>query len=106
MMGMEIGKGFKAMAKVHEFDSTGDAYDACQCYDEIKDGDLLLIKSERVVGIAGTWPVAVTAKNGKLHTPAKDYSLVACLMSASAAEFAAMDDAIALANKHGWEVRS
>lgn len=52
---------------IHRFDSTEEAYDACQCDDTIQKGDLLLIESEGVVGIADTWPMAVTAKRGELH---------------------------------------
>lgn len=53
---------------VHTFDSTGEAYDACQTDDNINDGDTLLIPSEGVVGIAGTWPVAISKEAGELHS--------------------------------------
>ena len=56
------------MTKTHEFDSTGEAYDACQCDDTIKTGDTLVIKSEGVVGVAHTWPIAVTVTRGEFHT--------------------------------------
>ena len=49
------------------FDSTGEAYDACQSSDAILKGDILLIAGERVIGIADTWPVAITKRSGKLH---------------------------------------
>jgi len=52
---------------IHKFDSTGDAYDATQCDDNVKNGDILVIDSERVVGLAHTWPVAITEAYGKLH---------------------------------------
>lgn len=52
---------------VHEFASTGDAYDACQCDENIKQGDTLVIKAEKIVGVADTWPFAVTADHGQLH---------------------------------------
>jgi hypothetical protein len=54
--------------KVWHFDSTGDAYDATQCREEIKSGDILVIASEGVVGIADTWPFAITEAHGHLHT--------------------------------------
>ncbi|ESY35392.1 hypothetical protein NKK48_30330 [Mesorhizobium sp. C386A] len=54
--------------KIHFFDSTGDAYDFTQCIDDIKNGDVLVIESEKVVGLADTWPVAVTKEAGNLHT--------------------------------------
>lgn len=52
---------------IHSFPSTGDAYDATQCDPCVKTGDLLVITSEQVVGIAYTWPVAVTKRHGALH---------------------------------------
>ena len=54
---------------VHKFSDSGLAYDACQCNSQIKTGDTLLIGSERVVGLAWTWPVAVTPEFGRLHWP-------------------------------------
>lgn len=53
---------------IHHFDSTGQAYDACQCEAEINDGDVLVIESEGVVGLAHCWPVAITKLFGELHT--------------------------------------
>jgi hypothetical protein len=64
---------------IHQFESTGQAYDACQCDENIKRGDLLLIVSERVVGIADTWPVAVTVNHGRLHIPADGWTLETCI---------------------------
>lgn len=52
---------------VHEFHSTRGAYDDCQCNEEIKTGDFLLIKSEGVIGVAGCWPWAITEAYGQLH---------------------------------------
>lgn len=57
--------------KIHFFESTGEAYDACQCAPEIKIGDILFIPSEGVVGIADVWPVAITADHGDLHRAVK-----------------------------------
>lgn len=53
---------------VWTFESTGDAYDACQVRDDIEDGDVLVIERERVIGIAYTWPFALTEEYGELHT--------------------------------------
>ena len=55
------------MGSVHHFPSTVEAYEQCQCDAAMKDGDILVIHSEQVVGIAHTWPVAVTVKHGALH---------------------------------------
>jgi hypothetical protein len=56
------------MRTVHEFHSTEEAYGACQCRDEVKRGDTLHIPREKVVGIADTWPLAITEEYGELHT--------------------------------------
>lgn len=53
--------------KIHVFRSSGDAYNACQTDTEVRDNDILLIPSEEVVGIADTWPVAVTFQHQELH---------------------------------------
>ncbi|MFJ4686520.1 hypothetical protein [Streptomyces sp. NPDC088789] len=53
---------------VWTFDSTGEAYDAVQCRDDIRDGDVLVIEHEQVIGLADTWPFALTEKHGELHT--------------------------------------
>lgn len=59
---------------VHHFSSTEDAYDACQCDEAIKTGDVLVIASEGVVGVAYTWPFAVTPEAGELHQLGPDAS--------------------------------
>ena len=55
------------MIRIHNFETTADAYDATQCDPEVKKGDILIIESERDIGIADTWPVAVTREHGALH---------------------------------------
>ena len=62
-------------AKIHHFDSTVRAYDATQSDDKIKKGDVLIIESEKVVGLADTWPIAVTELPGELHDLAPGYTL-------------------------------
>ena len=52
---------------VHFFPDSGLAYDACQCDESIAKGDLLIIESERVIGVADTWPIAVSREHGALH---------------------------------------
>jgi hypothetical protein len=55
-------------------DGSGEAYDRCQTDSDIDTGDTLVIdqgqdySDERIVGLAGTWPVAVTVQCGALHT--------------------------------------
>jgi len=58
---------------IHMFDSSGEAYDTVQSDKSIEDGDILYIPSEGVVGIADTWPLAVTHNRGKLHHPSDTY---------------------------------
>jgi hypothetical protein len=53
---------------IHIFDTTGEAYDACQCDESVNKGDILFIPSEGVVGLADTWPIAITKAYGDLHT--------------------------------------
>lgn len=53
--------------KIIEFDSSTQAYDDVQCIDAIRKGDVLVIREEQVVGLAWTWPVAVTMLSGSLH---------------------------------------
>lgn len=61
------------MVGVHVFDSTGAAYDASQTRDDIRDGDVLVVESEGVVGImVAAWPTAVTLRSGAFHVLAED----------------------------------
>lgn len=82
---------------VHRFDSTREAYDATQCREDIRDGDLLVVASEQVVGLLDeAWPVAFTEAHGEFHGPLavapreyKDgrYALSVDLIEAVAAAF-------------------
>ncbi|MHA4819343.1 hypothetical protein ACXZ65_33895 [Streptomyces aculeolatus] len=52
----------------HRFASTGEAYDDTQCREDIRDGDVLIVEAEQVVGIlVRAWPAAITAERGELH---------------------------------------
>lgn len=53
--------------KDFSFDDSRSAYDATQWDEAIKDGDLLVIHDEKIVGISGTWPYAITSESGELH---------------------------------------
>lgn len=62
----------------HTFASTGNAYDAVQCDEAISTGDTLVVLTEEVVGVAMTWPFAVTKAHGHLHAlsaPREDETL-------------------------------
>lgn len=56
---------------VHHFDTTGQAYDMCQWNEEIRPYDLLVVENSyshrRIIGLAWTWPYAVTKEQGHLH---------------------------------------
>lgn len=68
--------------KIHTFDSTGEAYNASQCDEDISDGDVLVVPSEKVVGVlVEAWPVAAGTLNGEFHTHAEgwDWSKVPCI---------------------------
>ena len=56
--------------RIHAFASTGNVYDASQCDALIETGHTLIVLSEAVVALAGTWPIAVTAAGGALHSVA------------------------------------
>jgi len=59
------------MVNVHYFLSSGEAYDASQCDENIRNGDVLVIKEEEVVGwLLDAWPVAITREHGEFHLPA------------------------------------
>ncbi|MGW3827819.1 hypothetical protein ACWEAF_37530 [Streptomyces sp. NPDC005071] len=57
-----------AAPPVHRFDDTSEAYDATQCRDDIRDGDVLVVESEKVVGfLVEAWPIAITEVSGEFH---------------------------------------
>lgn len=87
---------------VHEFDTTADAYDACQCDEYITMGDILLIASERVVGIAATWPMAVTPNAGALHTIDSNLSDAEFCSTSSCDEFTLAQLTAARAYAAAW----
>ena len=60
------------MATIHNFHDSGMAYDMCQCDENVKTGDILNITCENVVGLAHTWPVAVTINFGSFHAFKED----------------------------------
>ena len=83
----------------HYFSSTASAYAACQCDDNINDGDTLVIKSESVVGIASVWPIAVTKNYGALHT-----TIAGKLLQDVACHNSGLDHAIKRAKENGFEL--
>ena len=88
-----------AQFAVHKFDTTGEAYDACQMSMDVNKGDILIIEDEKVVGIADVWPVAVTLANGELHTPGTNFTW--CSHDDTPYEHAQL--AFDIADAFGWE---
>ncbi|MCT9003512.1 hypothetical protein [Streptomyces rhizosphaerihabitans] len=92
------------LPKVHRFDgTTAEAYDATQCCDDIRDGDVLVVEAEGVVGfLDAAWPVAVTEAHGEFHglkTPAHEYKDGSCAASIDSAERIAAELGFPLAVK-------
>ncbi|MGF0176700.1 hypothetical protein ACQF36_41480 [Streptomyces sp. Marseille-Q5077] len=94
----------------HEFSSTGIAYNHTQSCDGLRDGDVLVIKAEQVVGIlVGAYPAAITKTNGDLHTltaPAREVEGGAYAASAEAAEQVARDLGFPLAGEPAEETEA
>lgn len=88
----------------HQFESTGAAYDATQCREDIKNGDCLFIPEERVVGLAATWPVAITANAGNLHALADDTAVDAAWMKSNGWTVDQIRAAVRFAAAWGFEI--
>lgn len=105
----EIEKKYKsgireaAERKVHEFATTGLAYDYVQSSDTVKDGDILLIDHEKVVGIATTWPIAVTKAHGELHVVGNGHTIDEIAKEKGFTD--SLKQARELAKSKGWDVR-
>lgn len=70
-MDFEPDRFASSYARAFCFASSGNAYDATQTDAAISRGAILLIASERIVGLADTWPIAVTQTHGALHQVAR-----------------------------------
>lgn len=67
-----------SVPNVHYFDDTYDdteyVYGVTQTNDSIKDGDILVVPSEEVVGIMmSAWPTAITVERGAFHSIDPNY---------------------------------
>jgi hypothetical protein len=87
-----------------EFESSGDAYDATQCDDSIKCGDPLIVRAEAIVGLAWTWPVAVTESSGELHSIVSDPAYIAAVIADAGWTPAQISDAVSKADELGFPV--
>jgi hypothetical protein len=87
----------------HIFATSGNAYDACQTDAALARGTLLLIPTERIVALADTWPVSVTAAHGALHQVAPDhFATVGAMAAAFTMPAEAFADAAGLASDLGF----
>ncbi len=88
----------------HAFASTGNAYDATQCDEAIGTGDTLIILAEGVVGIAMTWPFAVTQASGHLHALAapREGDTLGALASSLGVQSADFEHAAQMARQLGF----
>ena len=68
----------KGTFNVWYFRDSGEAYDATQVDERIKNGDVLIVPSEKVAGVlVEAWPVAVTEAFGHFHQFSKDADISA-----------------------------
>lgn len=56
-----------AMHRVHHFWTSSDALNASLAEGEVREGDVLVVVGERVVGLASTDPIAITVNAGALR---------------------------------------
>lgn len=89
------------MTHTHTFSSTGDAYDATQCDDDVLTGHTLLVLQEGVVGLSWTWPVAVTVISGNLHQMGDNPATV---ITDAGWETSQIQHAVAVADEHNLPV--
>jgi len=87
------------------FSNTAAAYDACQCDESIRNGDLLVITSEGVIGLAWTWPLAVTVAHGELHYAKEGVARIDRLLKDSGITVGQVRVAIEHADAHGFPVQ-
>ena len=90
------------MHRVHHFDTTEAAYEASLNEWDVREGDVLVIEAERVVGLGSTDPIAITFVAGALKTIAamtRDELLAELVHGAPEIGYA-VDEAL----RHGWPV--
>ena len=90
------------------YDST-EAYENCMCLDHWRSNRVFVVESEKIVGITGTWPIAITATIGELHRPKthpKSWTneSIAKFTDEPEVLFAAIEIAIVEATRRGWKL--
>ena len=90
------------MHRVHHFWTSSDAFDASLAEGEVREGDVLVVVHERIVGLASTDPIAVTVNAGALRSfPAlAREQMLDELVHGEEAIAAAVDEAV----RHGFPV--
>jgi len=90
------------MHRVHHFDTSEAAYEASLNEWDVREGDVLVIEAERVVGLGSTDPIAITVVAGALKTivaMTRDELLAELVHGAPEIGYA-VDEAL----RHGWPV--
>ena len=91
--------------RIHSFETTGNTYDAVQTDEAIATGDTLLVIGEAVVGVALTWPFAVTDEAGHLHQVApKAGDTLDAFAGSLGVDPSAITRAVTLARQLGFEI--
>ena len=99
--------------KIYYYEDTSSAYDDTQSQylNEVVNGDILVIESEKVVGVADTWPVSVTSERGELHSLKEESTIIGIIpdmleySKLSVDELkASFSSAIELAKSKGFEI--
>lgn len=90
------------MHRIHHFDSSKAAYEASLNEWDVREGDVLVIASEQIVGLASTEPIAITIAAGALKTiePMPRGMLLDELVHGDREIGNAVDEAL----RHGWPV--
>jgi len=90
------------MHRIHHFDTSEAAYQASLNEWDVREGDVLVIVSEQIVGLASTEPIAITIASGALKTiePMPRGMLLDELVHGDREISHAVDEAL----RHGWPV--
>lgn len=90
------------MHRIHHFDTSQAAYEASLNEWDVREGDVLVIASEQIVGLASTEPIAITIAAGALKTiePMPRGMLLDELIHGDREIGHAVDEAL----RHGWPV--
>lgn len=90
------------MHRIHHFDSSEAAYEASLNEWDVREGDVLVVACERIVGLASTDPIAITIAAGalKMIEPMSRGMLLDELVHGDREIGNAVDEAL----RHGWPI--